>query len=692
MGYVTSARATLLALRLLAKGCFGSILRAPVRALCYQILLPTAVVWFVAFLDKGGTPRSEWPTTAIAGAVWLLFANSVNYGGMVLWHERWLLRQAVVPAWLVLTAAELVPIALFAVHLALVHLALLAGSFPQGGPPVATLFASGIAATSGLGAGILAARLSGFRTDVAVVLPKLLLASLVLTPVFYRLSALDGLKDAWALANPLSVATELARAGISLQTDALPRYAIFTACVLSGAILCWGLFTLRGHQPRLPTSNSEPALVLKGITKRLPDASARRGLSARLAQLARIAGLSLEGVPNTGRPVVESVDVTLHAGEIAILVGPPGSGKTSLLKIAAGLLRPTAGVVRLEGGSASLIYPKAGWHTGLTARENLVLRGVAQGLDNSEAQRRCERIASFAEIGDDLDRPGQNYPDVMLARLAFGAMAFLGPRVLVWDDVLESDPAFRQKCLAVIPTLLREGKAILMATHDVGKAEEISPRAIWIEEGRVRADGATRDVLEQYLEPRVTVAPLDPAGESAAVSRLAAVGLLDKHGEPATCYFPGDPITVAIELELTRRVELPYFLISIAGAFGPIAAASMFHDGCRPPFIDGRYRIQCTFEKLILAPKQRFTVRFALYAADGTTILYPKRVIASFVTGGSAAGCGFVHILAEGRILGGPPVLADYKWTMPGGIEKVWTSRVMESERTRATAVEGTRT
>ena len=101
------------------------------------------------------------------------------------------------------------------------------------------------------------------------------------------------------------------------------------------------------------------------------------------------------------------------------------------------------------------------------------------------------------------------------------------------------------------------------------------------------------------------------------VSRLAAVGLLDKHGEPATCYFPGDPITVAIELELTRRVELPYFLVSIAGAFGPIAAASMFHDGCRPPFIDGRYRIECTFEKLILAPKQRFTVRFALYAADG---------------------------------------------------------------------------
>ena len=439
---------------------------------------------------------------------------------------------------------------------------------------------------------------------------------------------------------------------------------------------------------------SEPALILTGITKRLPNEPARRGLSATLTHLAYVAGLRRESVPETGRAVVDSVNLTLGSGEIAILVGAPGCGKTSLLRIAAGLMRPTAGVVCVEGGSENLIYPKAGWHTGLTGGENLVLRGVAQGLPISEARRRCERIASFAEIDGSLDRPIQEYSDVILARLAFGAMAFLEARVLVFDDVLERcDPLFRQKCLALIPTLLGEGKAILMATHDMGKAEEISPRAIWIDNGRVRIDGDTHDVIDRYLEPRVTVAPIDPPGVFAGgVSRLAGVSLLDKQGESATCYFPGDPITIAIELELTRRVELPYFLVSIAGAFGPIAAASMFHDGCRPPFIDGRYRIECTFEKLILAPKQRFTVRFALYAADGTTILYPKQVIASFVTGGSAAGCGFFHNRAEGRILGGPPVLADYSWRMPGGIEKAWASEAMPSEHARQTAGEGTRT
>jgi len=241
-----SPTATLSALGLLVKGCLRrEILGAPIHALWKHILLPTAGVWFVSFLDAGAPAQGGWPMLAVAGAVWLLFVNSVNYGGMMLWHERWLLRHPGIPAGLLLAAAALVPIGLFGVHLSLIHLALLASSFPRGGTPVETVLAGGIAAAAGLGAGILAARLSGFWPNFAFVLPKLLLASLVLTPVFYRLSALDGLKDAWALANPLSVATELARAGISFQTDALPRYAISIACAWSGAILCWGLFTLR---------------------------------------------------------------------------------------------------------------------------------------------------------------------------------------------------------------------------------------------------------------------------------------------------------------------------------------------------------------------------------------------------------------------------------------------------------------
>jgi len=240
-----SVTSTLLILRLLIKGCFWrNVRQAPLRTLCYQLLLPAAAISFAAFLQAGATPRTEWPTIALAGTVWLLFANSVTYGGMVLWHERRLLRQPVVPAWLLLAAAAVVPLGLFGAHLSLVHVALLASSFPQRGAPVATLVAGGIAAASGLGAGIFASRVIALRPEFALALPKFLLASLVLTPVLYPRYALDGAKD-WCLVNPLCVATELAREGISQPPQDLPRHALLFACALSGAILCWGLFTLR---------------------------------------------------------------------------------------------------------------------------------------------------------------------------------------------------------------------------------------------------------------------------------------------------------------------------------------------------------------------------------------------------------------------------------------------------------------
>lgn len=217
------------------------------RAVLTHILLPAAIVAFVSFLDTGASARSRWPGLAVAGAVWLLFANSVNYGGMTLWHERWLLRQAAVPPALLLAAAALLPLALFVVHLSLVQFALLASASPAAGIGGDTLLGGGIAAASGLGAGVFAARLTALRPSFASMLPKWLMASLLLTPVFYPLSALGGLTGAWCLFNPLAVATELGRAGLRLQTEPLPRSAVLVACASSSAILLWGLVALRAR-------------------------------------------------------------------------------------------------------------------------------------------------------------------------------------------------------------------------------------------------------------------------------------------------------------------------------------------------------------------------------------------------------------------------------------------------------------
>lgn len=237
---------SLRALGLLAKGSFArEILPGPFRALLKHIVLPAGVVCFFTFLHTDATAHGGWPMLAVAGAIWLLFANSVSQGGMMLWHERWLLRDGKVPAWLLLTSSALLPVALFGLHISLVQVALRVHPVPQNGAAIELVLPGGIALATGLGIGILAARLSGLRPNVVSVLPKLLLASLILTPVFYRLSSLEGVGQAWCTVNPLCAATELARAGLSFEPPPLPRHAKIIACSMSAAILCWGLFTIR---------------------------------------------------------------------------------------------------------------------------------------------------------------------------------------------------------------------------------------------------------------------------------------------------------------------------------------------------------------------------------------------------------------------------------------------------------------
>lgn len=237
---------TLRALGLLAKGSVALELRGGhFRALLKHFVLPAGVVCFFTFLHTDATAGGGWPMLAVAGAVWLLFANSVSHGGMMLWHERWLLRDGKVPVSFLLASAALLPVALFWIHISLVYLALRIYPAPQDGALGELVLPGGIAVATGLGLGILAARLSGFRPNFVSVLPKLLLASLILTPVFYRFSSLESVGQAWCTVNPLCAATELARAGLSLERPPLPRHAKIIACSVSVSILCWGLLTMR---------------------------------------------------------------------------------------------------------------------------------------------------------------------------------------------------------------------------------------------------------------------------------------------------------------------------------------------------------------------------------------------------------------------------------------------------------------
>jgi ABC-type polysaccharide/polyol phosphate export permease len=231
---------------LVTKGCVGrEVLRAPLRTLLRHVLLPAGVVWFFTFVHVDAAARGGWPMLAIAGAVWLLFANSVSHGGLMLWQERSLLRDGMVPSTHLLAGAAVFPISLFAVHLSLIRLALAVGAGSERRSWIAVGLAGVVAAATGFGIGILASRLSGLRPSFVHLLPTMLLGSLIVTPVFYSLSTLGERGQTWCPINPLCLAIEFARAGIAVEASGLPPSAAVLAVGLSLAILGWGLLSLR---------------------------------------------------------------------------------------------------------------------------------------------------------------------------------------------------------------------------------------------------------------------------------------------------------------------------------------------------------------------------------------------------------------------------------------------------------------
>jgi ABC-type polysaccharide/polyol phosphate export permease len=231
---------------LLVKGSLSrELLRAPLTTVWRQLLLPVGVVAFFTFVRADAAAGDGWAMIAVAGAIWLLFANSLTQAGMVLWNERRLLQGGRIPPVTLLAAATPVPLGLFAAHVALIYLALGAGSSLVRGVPNTVVLAGGIAAATGLAAGVLAARLCALRPGFTSLLPAVLLVSLILTPVFYRAASLKGIGQLWCTANPLCAAVELARAGFFDRAAPSPPPVRAVACAVSAAVLVWALWTLR---------------------------------------------------------------------------------------------------------------------------------------------------------------------------------------------------------------------------------------------------------------------------------------------------------------------------------------------------------------------------------------------------------------------------------------------------------------
>lgn len=196
---------------------------------------------------------------------------------------------------------------------------------------------------------------------------------------------------------------------------------------------------------------------------------------------------------------LKGVSFTIRDGEAVGIIGRNGSGKSTILKIIAGVYRPTAGTATVSGKVAALIELGAGFHPDLTGRENIVLNGLLLGLSKREIQQREQQIIDFAELGEFINSPVKQYSSGMYARLGFAIATEVNPDILLIDEILGvGDAPFQQKCTARIEDFRRCGKTIIFVSHNAASVRMICQRAILIHDGTVAADGPTDQVLSQY--------------------------------------------------------------------------------------------------------------------------------------------------------------------------------------------------
>jgi homopolymeric O-antigen transport system ATP-binding protein len=374
---------------------------------------------------------------------------------------------------------------------------------------------------------------------------------------------------------------------------------------------------------------SEPLVSLDRVWKRY-----------LLGQGHGVIGVLRSMARSTGRELwaLKELSLSVERGESVALIGRNGAGKTTALRLIAGISKPTRGRVRTSGRVASLLNVGAGFHRELTGHENVLLNGVILGLTRAQVRQRHDEIVDFAGLGKFMDTPVKHYSSGMYARLAFSVAAHADPDVLLVDEVLSvGDAAFQDRSLRRMIEYRDRGRtAIVFVSHNLAAVELMCARAVWLDRGMVRAVGSSADVIRAYLDEVD-----DEAGAHDGASYLVAecVEVLDCRGRPTDTVRPDEPFTVRVRGQAQRDLIEPVFVVSIRGDHGPLFAGNMHIDGNWPERVpSGSFEVECAFGPSGLAAG-RYRVELKV-KQNVRTNYYEPRVKATFVVPGPVSSGG----------------------------------------------------
>lgn len=400
-------------------------------------------------------------------------------------------------------------------------------------------------------------------------------------------------------------------------------------------------------------------------------------------------GVAKALTPDESLEALRGVSFTVAPGRSFGIIGRNGSGKSTMLKLLAGIGKPSSGTVSVQGRVSALIELGAGFHPEISGRENVFINGLMLGLSRKEIARRFDEIVAFAELEDFIDAPVKTYSSGMYMRLGFAVATHVDPDVLLVDEVLAvGDEAFTHKCLDTFAEFRRRGRTVVLVTHSLDLVERFCDEALWLDHGLVRAIGDPRRIVDEYrldvarqeerslsagneealrrvtdavahesMPPEsVTIPSPDPAaGDDATVAtqepadmfkavagrwggREAEIRTVTLHGHAgaSAVHESGQPMGIELEVHAATAVEDAVFGVGIFNADGVCCyGTNTLIDGTGPHRLDGAAHVRFQIDPLdLVAGSYRLDV--AVHKPNGTPYDYHRLLYSFRVTAPTA--------------------------------------------------------
>jgi ABC-type polysaccharide/polyol phosphate transport system ATPase subunit len=267
--------------------------------------------------------------------------------------------------------------------------------------------------------------------------------------------------------------------------------------------------------------------------------------------------------------VLQGIDFCINHREMVGIIGSNGVGKTTLLKLISGIIKPTKGEVNVHGSVTTLLELGAGFHPELTGRENIFLNGAILGMRRKQIENVINDIIDFSELYHFIDLPVKFYSSGMYMRLAFSIAAFVNTDIILIDEVIAvGDESFQRKCFRKINEMKQKGKTIIFVSHNLNAIAELCNRVIWLKDGKIQKDGKPEEVIEAYLnlindEDEVRLRSSIRYRWGNREIEIIEVKLYNEIGEETLTFFSGEKICVRLKYRSYKKVEKPVFGIAI---------------------------------------------------------------------------------------------------------------------------------